>query len=806
MEVWEFQGGIFTSSDSWKQIGSEFMYSLYRYVGGPYRDFLIDAQITNWTGGNKILYIDLIYRNYTALDTTSGVRIMVADPDGNNESEAAYWNRIKGEKAGIETLNKLMLNNSLGEIEITVNWDKIENNSNNYLKYTKHNCIFIPERCYATPLSLQNELENINRELNNKISAGQKDKEIIPIEGKVEEVFPFRKWYSQPIVGVTYINKSEDPIVFNYIKTLLSSSRDRDNYTIKVYKAESSVWNDMGKYYTGINSYSDSRLTLVYTGINPDFQGEYMTISLDEAVILSHNESVFVLLISESMSNYYVQTPLGPIASAHDNAYPIIYSLSSNLDKPYFGYNEYSCVPPILILSTGYVTTNQLANEVKNQIEQYESENSSKKYVELYIPKNIYTTENLEMNLWFDSLIRGIDKGLLSPINWYLEPQLSGATVKERSLCINRGIQKNNLIINVYDIYGNYTTNVLSAVNTISKSAEGLVANVLWLGDSLEANGLISSPVRHLLDQNGGSNIKFVGTQGYSPNNHEAYGGYKFKNYSTEGWMIARFYVTNNTETFNIGDVYTISSSLFFTISEINISSGNGYVSGSLGNNVSIDSGFAQTGVLQKRSGTGSDTLTYTRWTQESSNPLWNNDTNKVDIAAYRDKLGLNDSTIDVVIIILGVNDCLGDLQTEQQLIDNSIKYAIELYNNFIEDNSKCKLIFNLPSICGNTKGGWGANYGANGHIMNYQKNIFTFRKLLLQYFDENATYPNAYVNIGGIAVDRYYGYALEEKAISNVITETEKVHINAVHPTNSGYTEYGNANYAMLLHVLQQK
>ena len=549
----------------------------------------------------------------------------------------------------------------------------------------------------------------------------------------------------------------------------------------------------------------DDRLTLVYEGLaNNTTQGVYETINLGNTVSLAQNESLFVVLFSTQTTSRSASAPLGPVNEEYSDGYPIVYCLGSNLERIYFGYLSYNCVPPILIAKTGFVPESELENDVKEIIEQVESEKLINS-VELYIPQNIYTTENLEMNLWNDALIRGTDRGLQSPANWYLEPQLTGAVLKERSLCINRGIQSNQLTVKVYDVYGNYVKSFISTVNTISKSASGLSANVLWLGDSLESDAQISTNVRNLLDENGGSNVIFVGSKGSGINKHEAYGGYRFRNYATEGWMIARFYVTGNEdETFNIGDVYIITSTLSFTITEINITSGNGYVSGSLGNNVSIDESFPQSGVLSRKSGTGSSTLTYTSWTQESSNPLWNNDTNKIDIPAYRTKIGLSSSKIDVVIFILGVNGSLGNLQTEEQVFENQIQYAIELYNQFVLDNPNCKFIFNLPTTCGNTKGGWGANYGGVNDIINYQKNIFTLRKLMLQYFDENETYPNAYVNIGGITVDRYYGYALQDKAISNVVEETEKVHVNAVHPTTSGYKEYGNANYAMLINVIK--
>lgn len=179
-----------------------------------------------------------------------------------------------------------------------------------------------------------------------------------------------------------------------------------------------------------------------------------------------------------------------------------------------------------------------------------------------------------------------------------------------------------------------------------------------------------------------------------------------------------------------------------------------------------------------------------------SSSPFYNSGTGSIDIAYYRSSIGLS-GLIDIVTMQLGVNEALGTV-TSQTLIDivNNIK---ALCTAFVADNANTKMIVVLPTSDGNTKDGWGVNYGATKSKMTYQKNIYSIREAIISAFDKSVYAANVMVSSAGCNLDRYYGYELTDSDISQRYAVTEKTHVNAVHPTVSGYQQIADGIYASL-------
>jgi lysophospholipase L1-like esterase len=180
--------------------------------------------------------------------------------------------------------------------------------------------------------------------------------------------------------------------------------------------------------------------------------------------------------------------------------------------------------------------------------------------------------------------------------------------------------------------------------------------------------------------------------------------------------------------------------------------------------------------------------------TNTGTNPFWSSGMN---IANYRSVVGLS-GYFDVVTIQLGGNDCFGTEMT-QAAIDTIVNYAKTIATAFWADCATTKILIMLPTTCGNTKGGWGANYNALYYKEYYMKNIFLLRKSLIAAFDAGVYNSNAKVGIAGLAIDRYYGYPLASQAISARVATTETVHSNALHPAASGYQQMGDCIYAQI-------
>ena len=125
-----------------------------------YSNILIDAFVDGWTGGDKKLFINLIYRNNPTYK--SGIRVFVSDRDGANEKQAAYWSQLSGIKSGIEQLTPISLVDDLGTITLTVNWDAVPNQYNQSVDY-----IYIPKKFFKKGILIR-ELANQQTTLANQ--------------------------------------------------------------------------------------------------------------------------------------------------------------------------------------------------------------------------------------------------------------------------------------------------------------------------------------------------------------------------------------------------------------------------------------------------------------------------------------------------------------------------------------------------------------------------------------------------------------------------------------------------------------
>jgi lysophospholipase L1-like esterase len=174
-----------------------------------------------------------------------------------------------------------------------------------------------------------------------------------------------------------------------------------------------------------------------------------------------------------------------------------------------------------------------------------------------------------------------------------------------------------------------------------------------------------------------------------------------------------------------------------------------------------------------------------------------------LDIENYRSNLGMSAALFDVVTLQLGINESIGALMDDTNRTA-VVNYCKAILAALLADNASCKIIVVLPSTDGNTRGGWGANYGATGYKDYYQKNIIRLRELLISNLDAGVYSANVEVSAAAMACDRYYGYARTTQAVASRISTTDEVHTNAVHPDTVGYQQMGDALYAQVLHKLQ--
>ena len=155
-----------------------------------------------------------------------------------------------------------------------------------------------------------------------------------------------------------------------------------------------------------------------------------------------------------------------------------------------------------------------------------------------------------------------------------------------------------------------------------------------------------------------------------------------------------------------------------------------------------------------------------------------------LDFGYYRKevlRLGIAEY-IDIFTVDLGLNDANNPIYNQNTIGDWYLTNAITFYKKIIADNPNAKVVFILPKMCGS---GQDTTTPDNTH---YRLNLFAIKKAIIETFDNNDLYPNAYVSQAGLAIDRYYGFQTGSVTIAARITDTMTMNTNAMHPLPSGY------------------
>ena len=423
--------------------------------------------------------------------------------------------------------------------------------------------------------------------------------------------------------------------------------------------------------------------------------------------------------------------------------------------------------------------------------------------LEIVIPNIVYAFEGLEMNIWNDTISLSIDNGLYSPSNYKVRWSCSKGLVTERGFRFtptSNDVGDVNCTCCIYDVRGALIVSKTFVIKVVGKSALSSSKKIAYFGDSLGA-GVATALYGNFNDAQlfGGVIPTMIGTRG-TLNKYDAVGGYGWSNYATEGEKCFRVSVSGVTS-LSVGAKYKDANNNAFEVVEVNTTDGNGnillykwYSSGQYGySDLQLPSG-----TLSKISGSGDSSVPYTNAFEESTNPLWNTTSNKLDVARYKTLCGLTDTDkIDAVSFQFGIND--------NKLADNTEKlytYIKALYNAFIEDNPSCKFIVGLTTTSGNTLSGCGANYGTSFDWKSYQENVYKIRKYYLSLLDDS-TMSNLRIATPHLYLDRYYGYGFSTRQVSARYTETEKYHNNFVHPASSGYAQMADAYLAAFVAAL---
>ena len=608
--------------------------------------------------------------------------------------------------------------------------------------------------------------------------------------------------YSEYVgVGVGVMSGNGAP-TFNQIKVPFYCLPDGYNmeYKIRVGVKTYGDWDGTIDSLTSIEDF-----IIPGSKFNKDPNGyQIITLSAD----YTHNNSHSLAIIATPVSG---TIPLGIRNWALDmSSNPVRSSQYSYNDNTGFESGKswtkgFGCVPPILLNTGLTINESEFLKGIKEPLSNLLYNKQDEPLIDLALPSNIYIAIGRELNIWNDALALAYGPNL--------RVQYSGGIgmTRERGFRLTpsaTGVYPMN--VKVKDLNNKIIAKKSFNINSVAKNNGSGSVQILNIGDSLiaAANGgtpnAVVTEMRNLIVNDGGITPLLIGTQNASPNRHEGRGGWSYTQfltaYETYGF---KFLVSGITTTPLSGDIYT-NNGCYFQVDRAKVSGGTGYV---IAQKTSGTSPSAS-GTLTKSSGTGDATIAFSSSSaNEPLNPFWfNGAINFKSYMAEWANFGGTDA-IDFVCINLGLNDLAQwvydrpkyIMVSEVEGIITNIKSFVNLLLNATTGYPNAKIILGLEPISCLTRDAF-----AVGGVTNYDKenSEWMMRQLwkrMIAEFDNNAFSSQVRLAIPGLMVDRTYGY---ERSLANVSARDAAQiyeHINAVHPSTSGYYQMADAYYSSI-------
>lgn len=328
--------------------------------------------------------------------------------------------------------------------------------------------------------------------------------------------------------------------------------------------------------------------------------------------------------------------------------------------------------------------------------------------------------------------------------------------------------------------------------------------HVLCFGDSLTGAGLwCAEAYRRLHDTSGDgtnynptghgfTNILFKGKKQNGDCGYFGEGGWTWSSYIGRGTRAVRFFV-DQSYTLTTGAKYSHNGSEY-TIAENNSGAGNILCTGTgtpLGS-----------GTLTKVSGSGANSIAFTSWVEDGSNPLYDPDAeNETSFVKYANEYC--GGQIDVVCTLLTWNGQSTFRTNWTALEEKMIIFIRTLHREF--PNAKVKLMgIQIPDV----NGGMGQAYGATGNTYADSFGMIMTALNMNDYYQEFANRDEfkSYVEFVNVSAqfDSEYLMPTTDTPVNNRSMITERIGQNGVHPWNN-YNAIGDIIYRNLINELCQ-
>ena len=406
--------------------------------------------------------------------------------------------------------------------------------------------------------------------------------------------------------------------------------------------------------------------------------------------------------------------------------------------------------------------------------------------VDISLPDKIYAIVGDTLQLFFRGIIKAVD-----PYKYNIVVSCSKGKQYPRYFEYTPTIQDvghTNFTITIKDNNRNVISTkqcLLITKNTVASPSKTI--NVACFGDSLTTGGKWCKEAHRRLVESGGSpagkgltNIQFVGSRKNGTTGYFGGSGWTWDSYTTQGRPAYRFQVSG-VSSLAVGAVYTNNGNTF-TIMEVNVTAGSGNILCSVS---SLTPAPTDSGTLTKSFGTGDSTITFSSYSQDTQNPLWDCNANKMTFIPYANTVA--NGNIDVVYTLLSWNGQAPGKENFSDVIAKIKIFADTLHSEF--PNAKLKIMgIQVPSV----NGGMGANYGATGtyYADGYGMVVTALNQnKAYQDFANSEGYKDfvEFVNISA-EFDTEYNMPYSETNVNTRSTVKEKLGTNGVHPSTEGY------------------
>lgn len=444
-------------------------------------------------------------------------------------------------------------------------------------------------------------------------------------------------------------------------------------------------------------------------------------------------------------------------------------------------------------------STKRIANPILSFLyNEIELQNFLTRRVDISLPDTIYAVVGDTLQLFYRGMIKAVNpynydilvtcsKGSQYPRYYELTPKSEDVgnipfkvTIKDNNRSIIAEKECTIKIVNV-------------------QSSPSSTVKIACFGDSLTAGGTWVAEAHRRLTGTGGTpegnglrNVSFVGAKEINGAGYYGVGGWTWESYTTEGYPAVRFNVVNVTS-LQIGATYT-NNGFLFTIREINVTEGSGNILCAVDRKDNLPQ---NSGILSKSSGNGDSTVTFTSYTVDSQNPLWDYEKNKMSFIPYANSYA--DGKIDIVYTLLSWNGQTPGRVDFSSVSENVKKFADTLHSEF--PNAKLKLMgIQVPSV----NGGMGANYGATGtsYADGYGMVVTALNmNKAYQDFAKSEGYINfvEFVNVSS-QFDSENNMPQTSTKVNTRNSITEKRGTNGVHPSTEGYLQIADVVYRNLM------